>query len=122
MEHYVTYRNTMSKVPFISSSCKSDYHCFSKDGHVVVKDGNTENICQSDRFQDEFRGLTFDLHDNVLVCTRTSKLKQIRCGGKESRDIVLDGIGDSCNVVLHPTGEKMLVLDYRKKCCVYQVL
>lgn len=122
VEYDVTFKNTMSKVPFISSSWKSDYHCFCKDGKVVVKDGNNKNICHSDRFQDDLRGLTFDLHDNVLVCTRTSKLKQIRCGGRESRDIVLDSNDDSCNVALHPTGEKMLVLDYNMKCCVYQVL
>ena len=51
-------------------------------------------------------------------------LKQVRHGGKESRDIELAGIGSTYNVVLHPTGEKMLVMDYseiEEKCCVYQI-
>lgn len=122
VEHTATLKNKVSAIPFISSSWKSDYHCFSNNNHVVVADRNNTRIFQSNQLQGDIRGLTFDLHDNLLVCTRTSKLKQIRCGERRSRDIELDGISDSYNVVLHPTGEKILVFDYDDKCCVYQVL
>lgn len=122
VEHSATLKNRLSVVPFISSSSKSDYHCFSNNHHVVVADRNNTTIFKSNQLQGQIRGMAFDLHDNILVCTKTSKLKQIRCGERESRDIELDGITSSCNVVLHPTGEKILVLDYNNKCCVYQVL
>lgn len=122
IEHRSTFSKGQSTVPFISSSSKSDYHCFSKDGHVVVENRNNTTIFRSDQIALSFRGLTFDLHDNVLVCNRKNKLKQIKYGGGESRDIELDGISDSYNVVLHPTGEKMLVFDFNKICCVYQVV
>lgn len=88
----------------------------------MVADRNNTTIFQSNQLQGDIRGLTFDLHDNIRVCTRTSKLKQIRSGERRSRDIELDGISDSYNVVLHPTGEKIMVFDYNDKCCVYQVL
>lgn len=89
----------------------------------MVVDGYCQQIFQSDEFhQSSPRGLTFDLNDNVLVCCRTNKLKQIRCGGNESRDIELDGISDAFNVFLHPMGEKVLVLDFGAKCCIYHVL
>uniref|UniRef100_A0A8W8NQH4 TRIM56 n=3 Tax=Magallana gigas TaxID=29159 RepID=A0A8W8NQH4_MAGGI len=122
VEHSATLKNTLSEVPFISSSWKSDYHCFSNNNHVVVADRNNTTIFQNNKVKGNIRGLTFDLHDNILACTRTSKLKQIRCGKRKSRDIELDGIRDSYNVVLHPTGEKIMVFDYHDKCCVYQVL
>nr|XP_022314309.1 uncharacterized protein LOC111118901 [Crassostrea virginica] len=84
------------------------------------------NLHEVDRLEKgNLRGLTFDRHDNVLVCIGDNKLKQVRHGGKESRDIELAGIGSTYNVVLHPTGEKMLVMDYKggeEKCCVYQIL
>lgn len=123
VEHSTTLRkNTVLSVPFISSSSKSDYHCFSNNNHVVVADRNNTTIFQSNQLQGDIRGMTFDLHDNILICTRTNKLKQIRCGERRSRDIELDGIRDSYNVVLHPTGEKIMVFDLNDKCCVYQVL
>lgn len=109
-------------VPFLSSSSKSDFHAFTRGGRVVVVDRNYKEIFHSEEFQGRLRGLTFDLHDNVFMCCITNKLKQIRCGGNESRDIVLDGIRYAYNVALHPTGEKVLVIDYNEKCCIYQVL
>ena len=117
--------STGASVPFVSSSMTSDLHCFLSESHVVVADSSDEHIFRSDRFNGLLAGLTFDLHDNVLVCTINNKLKQVRHGGKESRDIELEGIGSTYNVVLHPTGEKMLVMDYSgfaEKCCVYQIL
>lgn len=66
--------------------------------------------------------MTFDLNDNIFVWNKKNKIKQIRFGGSESRDIELDGISTSYTVALHPTGEKMLVLDLSKKCCVYQIM
>lgn len=114
--------NRCIAVPFLSSSSKSDFHAFTKVGRVVVVDRNYKQIFQSEEFQGELRGLTFDLHDNVLVCCRTNKLKQIKCGGNESRDIELVGISNAYNVVIHPSGEKVLVLDFDAKCSIYQVL
>lgn len=122
IEHRSKFSIGRSTVPFISSSSKSDYHCFSKEDHVVVEDRNNTTIFRSDLIAPSFRGLTFDLHDNVLVCNRTNKLKQIKYGGGESRNIELDGISDSYNVVLHPTGDKMLVFDHNRICCVYQIV
>ena len=103
----------------------SDLHCFLSKSHVVVANSSNETIFSSDRLNGSPRGLTFDLHDNVLVCIKGNKLKQVRHGGKESRDIELEGIRSTYNVVLHPTGEKMLVMDYKgreEKCCVYQIM
>ena len=51
----------------------------------------------------------------------TYKLRQIKHGGGESRDIDLPGIQEAYNVVLHPTGEKVMVLDNKRKFCVYNV-
>lgn len=109
-------------VPFLSSLSKLDFHAFTKGGRVVVVDRIYKQIFESEVFQGELRRPTFDLHDNVLVCCRTNMLKQIRWGGNESRDIELVGIGDAYNVVLHPSGEKVMFLDYGAKCCIYQVL
>ncbi|XP_078316970.1 uncharacterized protein LOC144620388 [Crassostrea virginica] len=111
--------------PFVSSSMTSDLHCFLSKRHVVVANSSNETIFRSDGLNCLPAGLTFDLHDNVLVCTTNNKLKQVRHGGKESRDIELEGIKDTYNVVLHPTGEKMLVMDFKsreEKCCVYEIL
>lgn len=88
---------------------------------MVVSDRNERNVFQSNKFQGQLRGLTFDLHDNIFVCNKTKKIKQVRYGGSESRDIILDGISEVYNVALHPTGEKILVLDFNEKCCVYQI-
>ena len=112
-------------VPFVSSSMTSDLYCFLSESHVVVANSSNEHIFRSDRLNGYLTGLAFDLHDNVLVCIGDNKLKQVRNGGKESRDIELAGISSPYNVVLHPTGEKMLVMDYEgseEKCCVYQIL
>lgn len=76
---------------------------------------------KSNIFEGDLRGLTFDLQDNIFMCNRKNKIKQIRFGGSESRDIELDGISTAYTVALHPTGEKMLVLDFYDKCCVYQI-
>lgn len=122
IEHCSPFKKGGSLVPFISSSSKSDYHCFSKNGQVVVEDRNNTTIFRSDLFADSLRGLAFDLRDNVMICNRKDKLKQIKYGGGESRDLKLDGISDSYNVVLHPTGEKMLVFGFNRTCCVYQIV
>ncbi|XP_055999139.1 probable E3 ubiquitin-protein ligase MID2 [Ostrea edulis] len=109
------------KRPFVSSSSRSDQHCFMRESKVVVVDQNNKEIFQSSVTGGYPQGLTFDLQDNILICLMNSKIKQIRNGGTESRDINLPGIVYSYNVVLHPTGEKMLVLDFNSKCCVYKV-
>ena len=124
----IKHTSTFSKVafvPFVSSSMASDLHCFLSKSHVVVADSSNESIFRSDRLNGCPTGLTFDLHDNVLVCIMGNKMKQVRHGGKESRDIELAGKGQTYNVVLHSTGEKMLVMDNsgrEEKCCVYQIL
>lgn len=53
------------------------------------------------------------------MCNKKNKIKQIRFGGSESRDIELDGISIVYNVVFYFIGEKMLVFDFYDKCCVY---
>lgn len=68
------------------------------------------------------RGLAFDLQDNIFICTMNDTLRQIRRGGGESRNIALPGIIQSYNVVLHPTGEKVLIFDIHNRFCVYKVL
>lgn len=121
IEHESPYSSGNANVPHLASSSKSDYHCFTSDGRVVVFDRNERNVFQSDKFQEEVRGMTFDLNDNIFVCNNKNKIKQIRFGGGEIRDIELDGISTSYTVALHPTGEKMLVLDFYGKCCVYHI-
>jgi hypothetical protein len=121
INHSSPYSRGGGDRPFVSSSTRSDRQCFVSRSNVVVVDQNNKEIFQSSVIGCCLRGVTFDLQDNILVCLKNSKIKQIRHGGTESRDINLSGIMESYNVVLHPTGEKMLVLDHCSKCCVYKV-
>ncbi|XP_052689208.1 probable E3 ubiquitin-protein ligase MID2 [Crassostrea angulata] len=125
IEHETPYKRGTADVPLLASSSESDFHCFTADGRVVVSDRNKRNVFQTEKIQGELRGMTFDLHDNIFICNKKNKIKlikQIKFGGSESREIELDGISAAYNVALHPTGEKMLVLDFGKKCCVYQIM
>ncbi|XP_062618194.1 uncharacterized protein LOC134279792 [Saccostrea cucullata] len=108
-------------VPFVSSSLVSDLHSFIRDDMVIVVDGNNKEIFRSTRHEN-LRGLAFDLEDNILVCKhKTTKLKQFKYGESESREIGLEGMSETYNVILHPAGEKILVLDFSKKWCIYQI-
>ncbi|XP_062592862.1 uncharacterized protein LOC134254352 [Saccostrea cucullata] len=118
--HSSAYKHS-GVVPFVASSLISDLHCFIRDEMVIVVDGNNKEIFRSTR-HGNLRGLAFDLKDNTFVCKhKSTKLKQFKCDKSESRDIVLEGMTETYNVILHPAGEKILVLDYCKKCCVYQI-
>lgn len=66
--------------------------------------------------------MAFDLQDNIFICIMKNKLRHIKSEGGESRDIDLPGIQEAYNVVLHTTGEKILILDISKKTCFYKVL
>lgn len=122
VQYSSSFSSEGAATPFLESS-KSDLHCFSKNGRVVVANRNNKTIFESEKFQGDLRGMTFDLHDNVLVCNLKNNLKQIKHGGSESRDIELADVTDSYNVILHPTGEKMMILDYSTdNSCVYQIL
>ncbi|XP_062607455.1 uncharacterized protein LOC134269271 [Saccostrea cucullata] len=107
-------------VPFVSSSLISDCHCFIMDDMLKVVDKNNKVIFEGPR-DSNLRGLTFDLQGNILVCDMTSKLRQFKHGEGESRDISLADITQSSNVIMHPTGEKIIVLDNCQKGVVYQV-
>ncbi|XP_062618197.1 protein PML-like [Saccostrea cucullata] len=112
--------NKIGNAPFVSSSLISDRYGFVENGIAVAIDQNNKEIFKSSQNSD-FRGLSFDLQDNILVCNWSSKLKQFKQGGGESRDIDVTDMAKTYNVVLHPAGEKILVLDFDKICCVYQV-
>ena len=89
---------------------------------MIVDKNNKEVLNRSlSLYTNNARGLAFDLQDNVLVCMYSNNLRQRKHGGGESRGIDLPGIQNAYNVVLHPTGEKMMVLDNNKKFCVYNV-
>ncbi|XP_062592858.1 uncharacterized protein LOC134254348 [Saccostrea cucullata] len=107
-------------VPFVSSSLISDSHCFIKDYTVVAVEQNNKEIFKSTKNTD-FRGVSFDLQDNILVCNWSTKLKQFKHDKSESRNIDAADMTKPYNVVLHPAGEKLLVLSYDMKCCVYSV-
>lgn len=52
-----------------------------------------------------------------------NKLRRpIRYGGGEGRDIDLPGIQKAYHIVLHPTWEKVLMLDDNKTFCVYKLV
>lgn len=108
--------------PFISASFHSDHHAIIRGKEVVVADQDNKDVLTKAMHTYCPRGLAFDLQDNIFICVMKNQLRQIRCGGGESRDIDLPGIKKSYNVVLHPTGEKVLILDYPEKFCVYKVL
>lgn len=108
-------------VPFRSSSSNSDRHCTTKNRRIVIAEGNIGVVSQSDAAPLSLYGIAFDLHENILVCTNESYIRQHKYGESKGRDIKLDDISRAYNVVLHPTGEKMLVLDKERKCCVYQI-
>jgi hypothetical protein len=120
IKHSSSY-STSGDTPFVSSSTRSDQHCFVRQSKVVVVDQNNTEIHRYSVAEDSPRGLAFDLQDNILLCLNNSNIKQIEKGGTKSRIINLPGIEKSYNVVLHPTGEKMMVLDYSLKCFVYKV-
>ena len=107
--------------PFLSVSLYSYQQAFSCDGeNLVILDENNKEVLNRSLSTSSVRGLAFDLQDNVFVCTMSNKLRQIKHGGGESRDIDLPGIKEAYNVVLHPTGEKVMVLDLKHKFCVYK--
>ena len=109
--------------PFSSVSFYYDQQAFVLNGrNLVIVDENNKEVLHRSLNTKDARGLAFDLQDNVFVCLRSNKLKQIKQGGGESRDIDLPGIQQAYNVVLHPTGEKVMVLDFEKKFCVYNVV
>ena len=112
-----------SNPPFVSCSLNGNENAFTLNGqNLVIVDEYNKEVLNRPLSTDKARGLSFDLQDNVLVCLRSDKLMQIKHGGGESRDIDLPGIQDSYNVVLHPTGEKVMVLDFEEKFCVYNVV
>ncbi|XP_062598811.1 E3 ubiquitin-protein ligase TRIM33-like [Saccostrea cucullata] len=121
INHSSPYKQS-GDAPFVSSSLVSDTHCFISDGVVVTVDQNNKVIRLSPGDQ-KFRGLSFDLEDNILVCNRSSKLKQFKHGFGESRDIDLadSDMTDSYNIILHPAGEKILLLSLGQQCSVYQI-
>ena len=111
------------KQPFSSCSLNGNEQAFTCDGeNLVIVDENNKEVLNRSLSTSEARGLAFDLQDNILVCMMSNKLRQIKHGGGESRDIDLPGIRESFNVVLHPKGEKVMVLGYEKKFCVYNVV
>ncbi|XP_062597742.1 tripartite motif-containing protein 5-like [Saccostrea cucullata] len=121
IKHSLPYKPS-GDVPFVSSSLVSDTHSFIRDGMIITVDQNNKEISMSPGDQ-KFRGLSFDLEDNILVCNRSSKLKQFKHGFVESRDIdpADTDMNDSYNIILHPAGEKILLLDLFQQCSVYQV-
>ncbi|XP_052680659.1 uncharacterized protein LOC128161417 [Crassostrea angulata] len=108
--------------PFISASFHSDKHAVIVGNDLLVVDKNNEELFKKNLQDCSPRGLAFDLQENIFVCLKSNKLIQIKYGGGESRYIELPNIKESYNVVFHPTGEKMLVLDFRKRFSVYRVL
>lgn len=66
--------------------------------------------------------MSFDFQDNIFICIMGNKLRQIRRREGESRDIDLPGIQQAYNIVIHPTGGKVLILDRNRKFHVYKVL
>lgn len=66
--------------------------------------------------------MAFDLRDNIFIGVIGNKLKRMRYGGCEGRDIDLPGFQQAYNIVLHPTWEKVLMLDDNKKFCVYKLV
>ena len=108
--------------PFSSVSFHYDQQAFALNGKtLVIVDENNKEVLKRSLSVSKARGLAFDLQDNVLVCTMSNKLLHIKHGEGESRDINLPGIQQAYNVVLHPTGEKVMVLDFYNKFCVYNV-
>lgn len=89
---------------------------------TVVADQDNKVVLDKVLHISDPRGLAFDLQDNIFICTMNDTLRQIRRGGVESRNIALPGIQEAYNVVLHPTGEKVLILDIYNRFCVYKVL
>ncbi|XP_062592857.1 uncharacterized protein LOC134254347 [Saccostrea cucullata] len=112
--------NFWGDVPFVSSSLISDRHCFIQDGMAVAVDQNNKEIFRSTQ-DTTFRGLSFDLQDNILVCDWSPKLKQFKHDKSGGGEIDVADMTSTYNVVLHPAGEKVLVLSHDIKCCVYQV-
>lgn len=121
----VKHRLKRSKVgdrPFISASLKSNNHAFITNNEVVVVNQENKEVLKRYTGIGSPRGLAFDLQDNILICIMNNKLRQIKTDGFMSRDIDLPGTKKSYNVVLHPTGERLLILDLEYSFCVYNVL
>lgn len=97
--------------PLISASFHCDQFALIEGKKVLVVDQNNKEVYQRDLTAVSPRGVAFDLQDNIFVCLKINKLRQINYRGVENRYIDLPGIEQSYNVVLHPAGEKVLVLD-----------
>lgn len=108
--------------PYISASFNSDQHAFIKNSCVQVVDQYNEEVFKTETLTTKSRGLAFDIQDNIFICLKSEMIKQIKYGGCESRDIELPGIQQAYNVVLYPTGEKVLILDFCEKNCIYKVI
>ena len=108
--------------PLISASFHCDKFALIEGKKVVVVDQNNEEIYKRELPAVSPRGVAFDLQDNIFVCVKINKLRQINNRGVGNRYIDLLGIEQSYNVVLHPAGEKVLILDYRKKFYIYKVV
>lgn len=109
-------------LPFISASFHSDLHAVIEDNDLIILGKNDEQLFKK-KLSTFSRGLAIDLQENIIVCLMKDKLMQIKYrGGEITRYIELPDIKESYNVVLHPTGEKVLILDYCKIFCVYRVL
>lgn len=108
--------------PYISASFNSDQHAFIKNSCVHVVDQYNEEVFKTETLTTKYRGLAFDIQDNIFICLKSKMIKQIKYGGCESRDIELPGIQQAYNVVLHPTGEKVLILDFCDGFCIYKVI
>lgn len=117
---------------FISASFHSDKHAVivskrdktynNVSNELLVVDKDNKELFKSDIRSASPLGLAFDLKENIFVCQKNNQLLQIKYGGWWTRYIQLPDIIEACNVVLHPTGEKVLVLDGCKRFCVYKVL
>lgn len=112
----------IGNAPFISASSNSYKHAVVVGNDLLVMGKNNEELFKRDLSTFSPRGLAFDLQENIFVCMMNNKLLQIKYEGGESRYIKLPGIKESYNIVFHPTGEKVLVLDFWKKFCVYREL
>lgn len=119
---------------FISASFHSDKHAVivsnykrektynNVSNELLVVGKDNKELFKSDIRSASPLGLAFDLKENIFVCQKNDELLQIKYGGWGKRYIQLPDIKEACNVVLHPTGEKVLVLDGCKRFCVYKVL
>lgn len=109
--------------PFICSSFRGEEVAYIKDHKVIVTDIEGKKLSESVCSLQYPKGLSFDSDNNIIVCSFLQQAKQIKNGGKQSRNIdIMHHYSPPSNVVFHPEGHKLICFYLNYYLCIYQIM